>query len=163
MSNTDDGCLLRAAPLAVARSTADWRFSDSQLPPPLESEVASLSVALSGYDLTLDQLRQVAHIVQPRANGHGVDLKASLPLFIKKRMYVRLLFGMERRNDQRIRFEGQTEFHRIAFVQSTIVMLFLGYSAFGVLCSAYILKSMLGINLLPGPSPLHALFQAFVQ
>ena len=163
MSKTDDGILLRAAPFAAGRQTTDRSAPFSQLPTPLETEVASLSMALSGYDLTLDQLRLVAHIVQPKSRGHGVDLKASVPLLLRKRMYVRLLFGIERRNEQRIRLEGQTSLHRVAFVQSTIVMLFFGYSAFGVLCSAYLLKSLLGVDLFDGPSPLHALFQAFIQ
>ncbi len=121
-----------------------------------------MSAALTGSELTSDQLSMIAPIVRPHPRGHGYDLKASIPIFREKRVYVRLLFGSERRNDERLRREGQTAFHRIALVQSAILLLVLGYSAFGVLCSAYILKSLIGIDLIPGPSPLHALYQAFL-
>lgn len=162
MAETADGCLSYSAPSAVAPGDATVCGADPLRSPPLANEIAALSEALTGYELTSDQLCMIARVVRPRPRGHGYDLKASIPILPEKRLYVRLLFGSERRNDERLRREGQTALHRVAFVQSAVVLLVLGYSAFGVLCSAYILKSLMRIDLMPGPSPLHALYQAFV-
>jgi hypothetical protein len=61
-------------------------------------------------------------------------------------------------SDQR----GSSEFARACRLQGAMRMVTAGYAAFGMLCSLYLLKSMLHIDLFAGPSPLHPLFEAFL-
>ena len=37
------------------------------------------------------------------------------------------------------------------------------FGVFGVVCFLYLLKSMAGIDILPGPSPLHPLYELFLD
>lgn len=94
---------------------------------------------------------------------HVVDFCASMPFARGQRYYVRLIVGPERRDAERLDQEGQTQLRRQAIVYSTILTAITSQAIFGLLCTVYLLKSMLGINIFEQRSPFHGLYQLFLQ
>ncbi len=72
------------------------------------------------------------------------------------RIYISAVIGRETRSPRRIAREGQTRLGRAAIAAVTLATL-----AFGLFCGLYLAKSFAGINVLPGPSPLHRLYLLF--
>lgn len=93
-----------------------------------------------------------------QATRHVVDYRVSVPTLFWGSWYVVLLAGRERRNASRLAAEGQTSLGRRTALISLVLGLTLALAVFGALCLAYLAKSLAGIDLFPGPSPLHALY-----
>ena len=91
-----------------------------------------------------------------------MDFRASIYLPFCRRIYLVVAAGKEKRDRSRLDAEGQTDLTRVAFIQSLIAFLVVSYSAFGVFCFVYLIKSLLNINIFSGPSPLHPLYALFV-
>lgn len=94
---------------------------------------------------------------------HSVDYRVSVGLPSGKRYYVTLLVGPERRNRERLIREGQLSRARSATVFGFVAMAALGCLVFGAFCLLYLLKSLLGINLFGGQSPLHPLYSLLLR
>lgn len=90
------------------------------------------------------------------AGGHAIDLRASLPL-PGGSWYVTIVAGRERRSQDRLEREGQTHwFRQVAiYVVASAVTLWLLACA---IIAAYLLKSVLNLDIFDGPSPLHFIY-----
>ena len=97
-----------------------------------------------------------------KAHRDPFDFKVSLPT-LSRPVFLRLIVGTERRNAARLVKEGQTSKRSIAFTYAVVGWLAVASSGFGFFCVAYLVKSALGINLLSGPSPFHALYKLFLE
>ena len=84
------------------------------------------------------------------ASPHLLAYRASIPFPVIGRLYISAVIGRESRSPRRIAREGQTRLGRAVIAAATLATL-----AFGLFCGLYLVKSFAGINLLPGPSPLH--------
>lgn len=93
-----------------------------------------------------------------QATRHAIDYRVSVPTLFWGSWYVVLLAGRERRNATRLAAEGQTSLGRRTLLISIMLGTALALAAFGALCLIYLAKSVAGVDLLPGPSPLHALY-----
>ena len=93
-----------------------------------------------------------------QASRHAIDYRVSVPTLFWGSWYVVLLAGRERRNASRLAAEGQTSLGRRTLLISLVLSVMLALAVFGALCLAYLVKSLAGIDLFPGPSPLHALY-----
>lgn len=92
------------------------------------------------------------------ATPHAIDYRVSIPTGLWGSWYVVMLAGRERRNAARLAAEGQTSLSRRTVLISAALLVLLAAALFGALCALYLVKSLLGIDLFPGPSPLHALY-----
>ena len=122
---------------------------------------------LSGMDaderlsFTASQLAAIDRAATRRPTRHSLDYRVSLPWFTGPGFYVVVLAGRERRNPGRLAAEGQTDLDRqsLAFL---LILLLLGIGAsFGLVVVLYVAKSLLGIDLSPGDSILHPLYDIF--
>lgn len=109
--------------------------------------------------LTPSQRAAIRSLIRTSARRHAIDYRVSFPTGIWGAWYLVILAGRERRNAARLADEGQTSLRRRTVLISAILLLGLMAALFGVLCALYIVKSLLGIDLFPGPSPLHALYE----
>ena len=71
---------------------------------------------------------------------------------------VGLLVGRERRNLARLTYEGQAHVTTISIFYALVTAMLAGLLLFGIFCAVYLLKSLSGINLFEGESPLHPLY-----
>lgn len=152
--------------VALARLPAHDRPTDgpaanaSIVAAPVRAHVVAMAeLAGTNDNPDTDQPRPTA---ASRAH-HIVDFCASMPFARGQRYYVRLIVGPERRNTERLDQEGQTLLRRQAIVYSTLLAAITSQALFGLLCTLYLLKSMLGINLFEQQSPLHGLYQIFLR
>jgi hypothetical protein len=86
-----------------------------------------------------------------------LDFRGSLP-FLRKRLYIRLLIGWERRDARRLDAEGQRHPVRLA-IGYAILLAFALSALLGLAIVLYCVKSALGIDLLPGPSLFHRAYE----
>lgn len=93
-----------------------------------------------------------------QATRHAIDYRVSVPTLFWGSWYLVLLAGRERRNTNRLEREGQTSLGRRTLLVSIALGLTVVLAVFGAFCLGYLLKSLSGIDLFPGPSPLHALY-----
>lgn len=77
------------------------------------------------------------------------------------RYFLNVRLGIERRDDARLVRDGQQRLPLRTITTTIAGAIF--FVAFGLLCFLYLLKSLLGIDLFTGNSPLHALFAAIVE
>jgi hypothetical protein len=111
--------------------------------------------------LSTDQLNAIAAATISDGRHHQVAYRVSLPISRGRGVYFAIFAGAERRNRDRLRVEGQTgAFKQSAFVGFCLLMI-ATTSLFGSACIAYLVKSMAGIDIFPGPSPFHPLFEFF--
>lgn len=91
------------------------------------------------------------------AGGHTIDVRASVP-FPRRRFYVVILAGRERRNETRLLVEGQRKWWKVILVYlllaSQVVSLMVGWTVI-----AYVIKCSFGINLMARPSSLHFIYE----
>jgi len=111
---------------------------------------------------TAEQLSCLASALQPEPSRHKLDWRVSLPFF-GRRFYLTIFAGEERRSLARLLEEGQLDLSRISIVYSLAALLALSCLLSAVVASLYILKCLLGIDVMPGPSPLHELLYTGVQ
>lgn len=104
------------------------------------------------------QIAALARSTQGQAVGHLIDYRVSIPMPAGQRYYVTLLVGRERRNLARLASQGQTQVSRIALFYSVLTATLAGLCLFGMFCALYLLKSLSGINVFEGESPLHPLY-----
>jgi hypothetical protein len=98
-----------------------------------------------------------------RRARHTVAYRVSIDTLLWGRFYVTLFAGPERRSKTRLDREGQTSMSRQAILVSAIVSLTLTFSVFGLFCSLYLLKSVMGINVFQGGSPFHPLYELMLR
>jgi hypothetical protein len=106
---------------------------------------------------------QPAGVSRARRARHKLAYRVSINTLLWGRFYVTLFAGPERRSVTRLDREGQTSMSRQAILVSAIVSLTLTFSVFGLFCSLYLLKSVMGINVFPGGSPLHPLYELLLR
>ena len=74
-----------------------------------------------------------------------------------RRYYLAIRIGRERRTSDRLAGEGQRQVSLAFLIYCVAGSLF--FAAFGLICFAYLLKSMAGINIFERASVLHPLYQ----
>jgi hypothetical protein len=94
---------------------------------------------------------------------HLLAYRVSINTLLWGRFYVALLAGPERRSKARLDREGQTSMSRQAILVAAIASLTLTFSVFGLFCSLYLLKSVLGINVFRAGSPFHPLYELLLR
>ncbi len=77
------------------------------------------------------------------------------------RFYLNVRLGIERRTLSRLTHDGQRHLPLGAIASTLAGGAF--FVAFGLICFLYLVKSLLGIDLFAGNSPLHALFVALTE
>lgn len=88
---------------------------------------------------------------------HSIEVRASVPLLLS-RYYVVILVGQELRNPARLNAEGQTLWLRQLIVYGLLSALLMS-AVVGAVVIVYLLKCALRINVLPGASPLHFIYE----
>ena len=104
--------------------------------------------------LTRADCDRLAAVFAPAGGNHGIALKASFN-WITGRYFLAFLAGRERRSEQRLRAEG----HVIVPVGISVFIFLALLICYGIVPLAFVLylvKSALRINIMDGPSPLHA-------
>ena len=76
-------------------------------------------------------------------------------------LYLDVRIGSEQRSPKRLRLDGQVLLPVAAALYATAGIALC--SLFGLLCFLYLLKSMAGINLFAGNSPLHPIYALFFE
>lgn len=104
------------------------------------------------------QIAALTRSSQAGRSNHLVDFRVSMPLMPARRYYFRLLVGRERRNLARLTYEGQAHVTTISIFYALVTAMLAGLLLFGIFCAVYLLKSLSGINLFEGESPLHPLY-----
>lgn len=89
--------------------------------------------------------------------GHAVSYRISLPL-IHRRYYLAFFIGSEKRNLGRVSAEAQRKSWLHTTVSLSAVLMFLSTLFMSTLATAYLLKSMVGIDLFDDHFILHGLF-----
>ena len=118
----------------------------------LKSQIpASIKSSLSSEQLAA----LIDALVQPKAE-HLFALRTSVR-FWRGRHYVTLLLGREKRNEDRLRQEGQLDLKEVSLVTCLLGAGLIIYGIIPVLLILYLVKSAFGIDLFDGPSPLHIL------
>lgn len=74
----------------------------------------------------------------------------------RRSYYLHVRFGTERRSPERLEDEGQVPVPVAVTASLTTVLILFGL--FGVFCFLYLLKSMAGIDMFSGESPLHPIY-----
>ena len=107
---------------------------------------------------TVEQLDAMAGAMGSRQAEHAVRLQATAPVWPGRKVYLALFLGSERRNSKRLEREGQTRALRLLTALGGVFFL-----VFGAFCGLYLLKSLTGINLMSGQSPLHPLYALMIE
>jgi hypothetical protein len=101
---------------------------------------------------TVEQLGAVKMAFGARSWGsHAIDVRKSFPLFWH-RIYIVLLMGRERRDDERLRAEGAM-FGTLG--NAVVGVVFLAIILTPVAFALYLLKSSLGLDVMPGGDGMH--------
>jgi hypothetical protein len=93
---------------------------------------------------------------------HKFEYRVSIPLPWKA-YYVTIFAGPERRSADRLAHEGQMSLTRRASLITAVMMVMASSAVLSGFCALYLAKSALGIDLMEGPSPLHFLYQMFIE
>jgi hypothetical protein len=94
--------------------------------------------------------------------SHEIEFRVSIPTLFWGTRYFTVFSGLERRSEERLQAEGQTKWTRRSLFFFAIVLALTSFALFGVFCLLYLLKSVLGLNLLSSPSPFHPLYSLFL-
>ncbi len=106
---------------------------------------------------THEQLRWMALTSTPTPSAHMVAYRASIRILFK-RYYLTVFFGEESRSQQRLRSEGQLSFYRRLLAYYLALSCVAAAILFGGLLVLYVIKSIVGIDLIEGHSFLHGFF-----
>ena len=134
----------RHRPMAEAHSTTR-RNADTHMPDMPQNDAVGIGVAGNG----------VAGVDLPTEDTPGGECRLGFKCGDRS-YYLNMQFGMERRSKERLEVEGQVPVPVAATATLTTASVLFGL--FGIFCFLYLLKSMAGINLFSGESPLHPLF-----
>ena len=109
------------------------------------------------WDTLTDVQKTAVHAaITDRANTHIASLRSSFRV-AGRRYYLALFFGHERRSLERLRNEGQLDPGEVSFIFSVLGILMLIFGIIFIALFVYMFKSLLGIDIMDGPSPMHAL------
>jgi hypothetical protein len=103
-----------------------------------------------------DQLFVLAQATKPPPTRHWLDYRASIPFF-GARYYITLFCGKERRQLERIKLEGQASVGKASLAYIILAWGFFSLLIAAFIVAAYVAKSVMGIDLLEGPSAFHGL------
>lgn len=109
--------------------------------------------------LSQEQLSALSLASIPRNSPHVINYRVSIPFF-RKRFYLAIVGGLERRSHIRLAAEGQLPSVQIAQLDPTILAILLTISIAVLFAGTYIIKSALGIDLFEGDSAMHDIFRA---
>lgn len=128
---------------------------------PVPTDTATLRIAAripqNIWNTLTDVQKAAIHAaIANRSNSHIASLRTSIRL-AGRRYYLALFFGHERRNVQRLRDEGQLDHAEVSFIFIVLGVLLLIFGIMFVGLFVYMVKSILGIDIMDGPSPLHGL------
>ena len=128
---------------------------------PVPTNTATLRIASrlpqNIWDTLTDVQKTAIHAaITNRANNHIASLRSSIRL-AGRRYYLAFFFGHERRNVERLRDEGQLDRGEVSFIYIVLGILMLIFGIMFIVLFVYMVKSLLGIDIMDGPSPLHAL------
>ena len=138
---------------------------DRSQQPPVATNAATNTTALgmasripqNVWETLTDVQKAAIHAaITNRANNHIASLRSSIRL-AGRRYYLALFFGHERRNNVRLHDEGQLDSGEVSFVFIIMGILMLMFGIMFIVLFVYMVKSLLGIDIMDGPSPLHAL------
>lgn len=90
----------------------------------------------------------------------GFEANVPLPFF--GRIFVRLVIGRNEHGLPQVKPQGHTSAKK-NFAHSVMHSIVVINAAFGAFCTAYLIKSLLGINLLSGSSHFHPLYAALIN
>ena len=105
---------------------------------------------------TDDQRAAIAQAMRRYSGNHLLSLRSSVRM-IGNRYYLALFFGRERRDLDRLQNEGQLDPTEVSIAYVIVGIFFLLASIVPIALGIYMIKSLLGIDILDGPSPLHYL------
>ena len=106
---------------------------------------------------TSRQLEALARAVATAPSRHVIELRASVPL-IGVDFYVTLFAGRERRGRERLAHEGQSKPLRRLVVYFLLLSLLIS-TLIGFAVILYAIKSAFGIDLFPGKSIFHFVYE----
>ena len=106
--------------------------------------------------LTEFQKTAIQAAIADQTTNHIAKLRSSFRV-AGRRYYVAAFFGHERRSVERLRRDGQLDQTEVSFVLIILGFLMLIFGAMFVALFAYAIKSLIGIDIIDGPSPLHAI------
>lgn len=112
--------------------------------------------------LTPHQLRDAWCQINGIRKQHAVDFRVSVWLPFVSRCYVSVAAGKEQRRSERLAQDGLTNPSRLATFYAIATFAIIGFSLFGFFCFAYLIKSMLKINVFAGRSVFHPLYALFI-
>ncbi len=105
---------------------------------------------------TGEQMMALARASVPIDAPHLLDYRVSVPV-LKRRYYVSLLIGRERRSMSRLVQSGQTKRRRIMAAYAVATCSLIVVSVMVILVAALLLKVLLGIDVIEGPGTLSGL------
>ncbi len=106
---------------------------------------------------TVEQMTALALASVPIDAPHLLDYRVSVPV-LKRRYYVSLLIGRERRSMSRLVQSGQTKRRRIMAAYAVATCSLIVVSAMVIVIAAVLLKLLLGIDVIEGPGTLSGAF-----
>ncbi len=106
--------------------------------------------------LTPAQMLALLAAVKPVPVRHALALRASFR-GLEKRYYTAFFFGEDGRNIERLRAEGQLDAIPVGVTFFVLIAALAAYGLVPLLFLVYMVKSMLGLDLMDGPSPIHTL------
>jgi nitroreductase len=106
--------------------------------------------------LTDQQLKTLLRAVVPVPSHHALALRASFR-GIERRYYIALLCGEERRSAERLSAEGQVDAIPVGITFFILLAVAAIYGLFPLVIIGYMIKTMLGIDFLDGPSFVHTM------
>ncbi len=104
--------------------------------------------------LTPEQLSALARATLPAATRHSLDYRISLPFF-RRRYYLTILGGRERRDRERLLREGQIVLSRITAAYGIGLGILTALAVAGGAIALYVAKTLLGIDFMADQSALH--------
>lgn len=133
----------------------DWRNRlDREIERHFPSEVLASFTPL--------QLAVFEHLRSRAPTKHAFEYRISIPTPWKS-YYLSVFAGPERRSAERLAHERQTSLLRQSTLLGGMLFVLLSSAMFGVMCAVYLVESAFGIDLIEGPSQIHAVYQLFLQ
>ena len=124
-------------------------------PPPAVTRRSATHIPQHIWDTLTDHQKTAIHTaIADRATNHIAAVRSSFRI-AGRRYYLALLFGHERRSVERLRREGQLDPEEVSIIFMILGTLTLVYGFMLLILVVYMIKSLLGIDIMDGPSPLH--------
>ncbi len=146
---------LQPPPLPSVTSARSTSLEAVNWHPALQRLVSRLPAGVAAT-LSTEQLRALSAATQPAPSHHRIEYRVSVGLF-RRRYYLTVFAGRDRRTLERLRREGQISTRAMSIAATVAVCLIAGCGTLLLLMAGYVLKSSLGIDLFEGPSVLHDL------